>query len=266
MTPPALTPAARGSRNRPPAQPTDSRPPAHRPAGRRGTSPRAPRRVSGPVGGLAREQTAPRTERTAPRTERTAPRTERTAPRIERTAPRIERQAQPWRRPRRPASAPASAPRRSVPALAVSGVRALPDHPLLDRVIRGRIWIPLLGVLLAGIVAMQVEVLKLNAGIGRAIEQGNTLQIRNELLRASVAGLADDQRIESLAAQMGLVMPSPAAVRFLSPGGSDIQHAMTDIQAPDPTSFATLLAADDPAPAAAGATAATGAATSSTGT
>jgi hypothetical protein len=152
-----------------------------------------------------------------------------------------------------------------VPALAVSRVRALPDHPLLDRVIRGRIWIPLLGALLAGIVAMQVEVLKLNAGIGRAIEQGSTLQTHNELLRASVAGLADDQRIESMAARMGMVMPSPAAVRFLSPGGSDIQHAMTSIQAPDPTSFATLLATDDPAPAATGATAATGAGTSSTG-
>ena len=47
---------------------------------------------------------------------------------------------------------------------ALAFVRSLPDHSLLDRLVRGRAWIPLLGVLLAGIVAMQVEVLKLGAG------------------------------------------------------------------------------------------------------
>ena len=63
---------------------------------------------------------------------------------------------------------------------------------------------------------MQVEVLKLGAGIGRSIERGTQLQSRNELLRASVATLADDQRIERLAVGMGMVMPAPTAVSFLS--------------------------------------------------
>ena len=54
---------------------------------------------------------------------------------------------------------------------AVAFVASLPESSLLDRVIRGRIWIPLLGVLLVGIVGMQVENLKLNAGLGGAIEQ-----------------------------------------------------------------------------------------------
>jgi len=73
-----------------------------------------------------------------------------------------------------------------------------------------------LGVMLAGIVAMQVEVLKLGASMGRAIERGTALQSTNELLRASVATLADDQRIERIAASRGMVMPSPAGVGFLS--------------------------------------------------
>ena len=73
---------------------------------------------------------------------------------------------------------------------ALGFVRSLPDHALLDRLIRGRAWIPLLGVMLAGIVAMQVEVLKLGASIGRSIERSTALQSRNEQLRASVASLA----------------------------------------------------------------------------
>ena len=60
---------------------------------------------------------------------------------------------------------------RAVGARAVQFVRTLPDHRLLDRLIRGRAWIPLLGVMLVGIVAMQVEVLKLGASIGRSIQR-----------------------------------------------------------------------------------------------
>jgi hypothetical protein len=117
-------------------------------------------------------------------------------------------------------------------------VRDLPDHALLDRVVRGRAWIPLLGVLLVGIVAMQVEILKLGTGQGRWIERGSALQTRNQSLQASVAGLMDDQRIEALAAKMGMVMPDPTAVSFLSaqPAG-DAARAIANIHAPDPSTF-----------------------------
>jgi hypothetical protein len=99
-------------------------------------------------------------------------------------------------------------------------------------------------VLLVGIVAMQVEVLKLNAGIGRALERSTTLQSRNEQLRAAVAGEADDQRIESKAAHMGMVMPPPAAIRFLQRHPlADVAKAITSIHAPDPTAFQAALAA-----------------------
>ena len=54
-------------------------------------------------------------------------------------------------------------------------------------------------MLLAGIVAAQVEILKLGASMGRSLEQTTTLTSQNELLRDSVASLSDDQRIERLA-------------------------------------------------------------------
>jgi cell division protein FtsL len=125
-------------------------------------------------------------------------------------------------------------------ARAVAFVRALPDHSLLDRLIRGRVWIALLGVMLVGIVAMQVEVLKLGASMGRNIAQATTLQGHNEALRASVAGLADDQRIEALAAKQGMVMPAPSDVAFLPVASSAvIQRAVSDIHAPAPATFLT---------------------------
>src|SRR5207248_1488188 len=89
-------------------------------------------------------------------------------------------------------------------------------------------WIPVLGIMLAGIVAMQVEVLKLNAGIGRSMQQTTQLNARNEVLRASVAQLSDDQRIESVAARMGMIMPAPSAVGFLSARASGVTNRVRD--------------------------------------
>ena len=94
---------------------------------------------------------------------------------------------------------PANAPRPPLTVRAAEFVRALPDHSLLDRILRGRTWIALLGLMLVGIVAMQVEVLKLGASEGRALTQSAALQSKNEMLRATVASESAEQRIEQLA-------------------------------------------------------------------
>jgi hypothetical protein len=121
---------------------------------------------------------------------------------------------------------------------AAAFLRSLPDHMLVDRLVRGRAWISVLGVMLVGIVAMQVEVLKLGASFGRSMQRTSALTTRNELLRASVASLGDDQRIEKLAAGMGMIMPAPDAVGFLSATrGGDAQQAIANIHAPDATAF-----------------------------
>ena len=162
---------------------------------------------------------------------------------------------------RRPTDQPVV--RAPLAARSAAFIRGLPDHALLDRIIRGRYWIPLLGVLLVGIVAMQVEVLKLNAGIGRALEQTTSLQNRNEQLQAAVARGADDQRIESMAAHMGMVMPQPAAIRFLQRHPvADVEKAISNIHVPSATGFeAALTAAGSPATADSAATTAASAAT-----
>jgi len=158
--------------------------------------------------------------------------------------PFIDREPVPRRVPK-PVPAPRPA-RTGKPAIGIlqrigAFVVALPDHSLLDRVVRGRAWIPLLGVLLAGIVAAQVEILKLGASMGRSLEQTTTLTSQNELLRDSVASLSDDQRIERLATNMGMVLPPPGAVGYLtaSPGG-DVSAALGNIHVPNAAAFMAL--------------------------
>jgi len=117
-------------------------------------------------------------------------------------------------------------------------VVALPDNPWLDRVVRGRVWIPLLGVLLAGIVAAQVEILKLGANMGSSLEQTTTLTTQNEQLRYNVASLSNDQRIERLATSMGMVLPPPGSVGYLvASQRADVTRALGNIHAPDTTAF-----------------------------
>jgi hypothetical protein len=120
-------------------------------------------------------------------------------------------------------------------------LKALPDHPLFDRIVRGRAWIALLGLMLAGIVAMQVEQLKLGASIGRSIERTSRLQTRNEQLQGSISQLSDEQRIERLAVNQGMIMPPPAAIDFLpSPSKADVQKAISNIHMPDAAGFSSL--------------------------
>jgi cell division protein FtsL len=131
-------------------------------------------------------------------------------------------------------------------------VRSLPEHSLIDRLVRGRAWIPVVGVLLVGIVAMQVEVLKLGTTEGKLVQRSGALQSQNESLQASVASLGDDQRIERLAAGMGMVMPTPTTITFLR-AGRDPGRALANLHAPDPATFASALAAQAAAAAAASA-------------
>jgi cell division protein FtsL len=155
--------------------------------------------------------------------------------------PRRPRPALPRPNVRLPRLPRVELPRPSALARAAAAfVASLPESSLLDRVIRGRIWIPLLGVLLVGIVGMQVENLKLNASLGGAIEQTANLQSRNDWLRDDVAQLSDPQRIEGIAAQHGMLMAPPSVTKFLTVGGAaSVGAAIAGIHAPGSTYFAS---------------------------
>ena len=57
----------------------------------------------------------------------------------------------------------------------------------MDRLVRSRAWVVIIGVGLIGIVAMQVSMLKLNSGIGRAVDTAATLERSNASLKAEIS-------------------------------------------------------------------------------
>ncbi len=86
---------------------------------------------------------------------------------------------------------------------------------MLDRLLRGRTWILVVGGLLAGIVFFNVGVLDLNRDIARTAERNAELGRENGRLRLRVAHLGSSERIQRAAAARGLVLPQPGAITYL---------------------------------------------------
>ncbi|HEY2601940.1 MAG TPA: hypothetical protein VGI67_10310 [Thermoleophilaceae bacterium] len=144
-------------------------------------------------------------------------------------------------RPARRASGPGR------PAAAAAGARALPlpqrlEFPrlgpaaagLLDRLLRGRIWVVLIGTLLVGIVFFNVDVLRLNRSIASTSAKNTALKQENARLLLLEARLASSTRIQQAAAADGMVLPAPGDVRYLKPGRLDATHAAQRMTAPSP--------------------------------
>jgi hypothetical protein len=143
--------------------------------------------------------------------------------------------------PARPARSARPRRKQSTDSFAALGRMALrvPDARVLDRLIRGRVWIGLIAGALVMLVFMQVSLLKLNTGISADLMTSQNLERQNAELRASVSSLDSGQRIQDIAAARGMVMPDDGQLRFLRAGdpgnGARAAQAMT---APDPEAAA----------------------------
>jgi hypothetical protein len=141
-------------------------------------------------------------------------------------------------------------------------IRALPEHRVVDGLLRGRVWIWLVGLLLGGIVAMQVSMLKLNTGISRAVTTMGTVERQNANLEADIARLSASERVQSAALAEGMVAPPAGSMEFLTARPDrDPKQAARRMQPPSDDAAAVManggrepgvLAAADPvaAPAA----------------
>jgi hypothetical protein len=133
--------------------------------------------------------------------------------------------------------APARAPQRARPktrrsggqpslALAVGrtavAVRQLPDTGLIVRMTRGRAWIGVLGILLVGIVGLNVVTLSFAASSGKIDEQIQTLEAENSSLSGRVATLYGTDRIHNEAASQGLRMSTEIGPRVIQSSRDDI--------------------------------------------
>jgi cell division protein FtsL len=133
--------------------------------------------------------------------------------------------------------------RRSRPAPRAGLIIRLPrSGKLLDSIVRGRAWIPVLGVLLVGIVGMRVEVLKLGSSVGVEMQQASQLQSANAVMLNQVSALADNTRIEQLADKQGMVMPLPLDLHFVRASGTpSVNRAIADVTEPAPATFLSSL-------------------------
>jgi cell division protein FtsL len=156
----------------------------------------------------------------------------------------------------RAAAARAAAPRaktvpaRRAPARRVSGhaspaarVATLPRGArILDALLTGRIWIGLIGVLLAGIVFFNVDLLQMNREITQMADKATQIKRENDRLRHDYARLASSERIQEAAAALGLVYPAAGEVRYLESKPKLDAHkaskriiAPTEMATPEPT-------------------------------
>src|SRR3954454_21126389 len=142
--------------------------------------------------------------------------------------------------------------RRPAPARRRSGTvprgngRALPRPDfvsVLDRLLRGPAYIALVGILLAGIVFFNVDVLELNHGIASTDMRSSQLKRDNAALTLQLAKLGSSERIQRVALQNGLVLPQPGDVRYLRAGRGDAAHALRVMTVPDSIAAATVVPA-----------------------
>ena len=164
---------------------------------------------------------------------RQAPARRQPAP-AKRPTRRASGQAAPRRAPAKPT--PRRRTRKAAPRTAAGRVALPLGARMLDALLSGRAWIGLVGVLLAGIVFFNVDLLRMNREITHMADHAAQLKRENADLRKDVAGLANSERIQEAAAQLGLVLPAPAGVRYLKSNPTiDARTASKRIIAPDPS-------------------------------
>ena len=159
----------------------------------------------------------------------------------------------------RAATARATAPRReAAPARTTAPPRRVSGHArpapaalprgarVLDALLTGRIWIGLIGVLLAGIVFFNVDLLQMNRDITQMAEKATQLGRQNDRLRHDYARLASSERIQEAAAALGLVYPAAGEVRYLETKPKlDAHNASKRIIAPSETATPEPIAPTD---------------------
>jgi cell division protein FtsL len=151
--------------------------------------------------------------------------------------PRAPRRVSGPRRPPRAALAGAGGAAVARPPLSLRlGRRAMRvgDARVLDRLVRGRAWIAIVAAALIGIVFMQVSMLKLNAGVSRAVTAADTLERQNSSLRADISKLGSGERVQDAATNQGMVTPAAGDVHYLNAQAASGARAAASIKPPKP--------------------------------
>jgi hypothetical protein len=190
--------------------------------------------------------------------------------------PRTLRRSSKPRSPRR-VSGPTRPPRAALAGAGAGTVVARPplslrlgrramrvgDARVLDRLVRGRAWIAIVAAALIGIVFMQVSMLKLNAGVSRAVTAADTLERQNSSLRADISKLDSGERVQDAAANLGMTARPAGDVRYLDAERASAARAAASIKPPKPVALAPAASATAPTGTAQATSGTTGATTTS---
>jgi uncharacterized membrane protein YgcG len=126
-------------------------------------------------------------------------------------------------------------------------VRDISDSSLIMRLTRGRGWIAVLGAMLVGIVALNVVSLSLTAGSGRLSVQIDELKTEISGLRAQIDERLSAERVEAEASRLGLAVPDPKAITYLSASDADAER-LAHLLGTDSFLMAPSLPSSYPAP------------------
>ena len=133
--------------------------------------------------------------------------------------------------PARRSPAPARrSPKRHTPVtgfvpVAVGAVGGIADSGIFVWLTRSRLWIGLLGTLLVGIVALNVLALGFSASSSNAASEAENLARQNSALRAQIATTLSSEQVQGTASELGLVVPEPGAIRYVTPSPEDAERA-----------------------------------------
>jgi hypothetical protein len=96
---------------------------------------------------------------------------------------------------------------------------------------RGRAWIGVLGVLLVGIVALNVVTLSFAASSGKIYQNIEALEQDNSIVRGRDAQMSGTARVRHEAAALGLTMPSADQVRLIEASPGNVKTAVERLAA-----------------------------------
>jgi hypothetical protein len=188
----------------------------------------APARHPAPAPGPSRTTPPPKRKATPARP---APRKKAAPARAPRTRPKPRAGAAAPARKAPARRAPARAPRRVggqlIPLAGRTAVAVgqLPDSGLVVRMTRGRAWIGVLGVLLVGIVALNVLTLSFSASASQVDAQAAVLDRENSILTTKDARLYGTGAMRNAAGALGLAMPPSDEIHFTDAGPDDVAVA-----------------------------------------
>ncbi len=167
-------------------------------------------------------------------------------------APAPARRPAPRRVPA-PRRAPARRSRGATPAAGIpiaaarrtaGAVGEIADSGLIFRLTRGRLWIGVLAVLLVGIVGLNVFSLTFSSSAGRLAERSQKLERENSVLRARLAKRLSGKRVQDAAASLGLQVPDPGDIVYLSRDDGDSKVAAQRIASGELDGAPDLAAAE----------------------